>query len=172
MISGMALGWARPGVRELNFEPVDLRYELRHGVQLCLGLPPIVVGAPVVQERLDLRQLHALGSIGDLSRSGHRVAAMRRRRSTSAASGMPMRKGRIALSPVAGTVWAKLGAASRTAPSAPETGMRSKIYRTKVSTTLWYCLLRQSHFILYFGSRERLASARRCRRRRQTDTKV
>ena len=56
---------ARADVDEVDVEPVDLRHELREGVQLCLTLPPVVVGAPVADELLELRQLHALRPVGD-----------------------------------------------------------------------------------------------------------
>ena len=67
---------------------------LRQGIQLRLHLPPVVVLLLVTYEFLDLRQLHALWLISEVSLSGHRVAATRWRRSTSAASATLMRKGR------------------------------------------------------------------------------
>jgi hypothetical protein len=50
---------------EVNIQPVDCRHKLRQGVQLRLDRPPIVVRLPVVDERLDLLQLHTLGLIRD-----------------------------------------------------------------------------------------------------------
>ena len=55
----------RADVYELNVEPVDLGHKHRQGIQLRLHLPPVVVRPPVAYERLDLRQLHALGLISD-----------------------------------------------------------------------------------------------------------
>src|SRR2546428_14152628 len=55
----------RADVYEVNVEPVDLRHELRQGIQPCLRLPPVVARPPVAYERLDLRQLRALGPIRD-----------------------------------------------------------------------------------------------------------
>jgi hypothetical protein len=49
----------------MNVEPIDLCYKLRQGIQLRLQLPPVVVRPPVAYERLNLRQLHALGLIRD-----------------------------------------------------------------------------------------------------------
>ena len=42
---------------------VDLGEELRKGIELGLGLPPVVVRLPVAHELLDLRLLRALRSI-------------------------------------------------------------------------------------------------------------
>src|SRR5947199_9796284 len=55
----------RADMDEVNVEPVDLRHELRQGIQLRLRLPPVVARPPVAYERLDLRQLRALGPIRD-----------------------------------------------------------------------------------------------------------
>src|SRR5258708_9802261 len=55
----------RADVHELNVEPVDLSHKLRQGIQLRLRLPPVVLRPPVAYERLDLRQLDALGLISD-----------------------------------------------------------------------------------------------------------
>ena len=55
----------RPRMNEMNVEPIDLGHELREGVQLRLRLPPIVISPPIVRKRLNRRQLHALGLIGD-----------------------------------------------------------------------------------------------------------
>jgi hypothetical protein len=53
----------RADVRELNIEPIDLGYELRQGIQPHLRFPPVVVRPPILYERLDYRELHALGLI-------------------------------------------------------------------------------------------------------------
>ena len=50
---------------EVDVEPVDLGFELRLRVQSSLAPPPVVLGCPVVGERLGGRQLHALRPIGD-----------------------------------------------------------------------------------------------------------
>jgi hypothetical protein len=55
----------RPRVEEMNSEAVDLRAELRHGVQALLEAAHVVTGSPVVDERLHLRQGHALGPVAD-----------------------------------------------------------------------------------------------------------
>ena len=56
---------ARADVDEVNVEPVDLGHELRQGIELRLGLPPVVVRAPVAHELLKLRELHALRPVID-----------------------------------------------------------------------------------------------------------
>ena len=55
----------RANMDELNVQPVDGRDELRQRVQRRLCLAPVVVRAPVVDERLELRQLHPLRLIAD-----------------------------------------------------------------------------------------------------------
>ena len=50
---------------ELDVEAIDLGDELRQGIQLRLGLAPVVIRSPIADERLDPGQLHALGLIGD-----------------------------------------------------------------------------------------------------------
>src|SRR5688500_9508576 len=59
------IGVTRTHMYELNVESLDRCNELRQGIQLRLGLPPVVVSSPVAHECLDLRQLHALGLISD-----------------------------------------------------------------------------------------------------------
>jgi hypothetical protein len=49
----------------MDVEPIDLGHELRQRVQRCLDLPPVIIGLPVADELLELRELHALGLIGD-----------------------------------------------------------------------------------------------------------
>ena len=65
MISGSAFTVARLDVDEVDVHAVDLRHELRKGVQLRLGLSPVVVRRPVADERFERRELHALRPILD-----------------------------------------------------------------------------------------------------------
>ena len=88
----------RPHVDEVDIDAVDVGRVLRQGVQLRLERAPVVIGRPVAGQLLDRRQLHALGAVGDQLRLGQRVAAIRRRRSAIASSGVSSRKGRISLS--------------------------------------------------------------------------
>jgi hypothetical protein len=55
----------RPNVDEVDVDSVDLRDELRQGLQPRLALAPVVLRLPVARECLDRRQLHALGLIVD-----------------------------------------------------------------------------------------------------------
>jgi hypothetical protein len=55
----------RADVRELDVQSVDLGDELGQLVERRLDLAPVVVGAPVLDERLELRQLDALGPVAD-----------------------------------------------------------------------------------------------------------
>jgi hypothetical protein len=55
----------RADVEEVDVEPVDLGQELRQGVEPGPGLPPVVVGAPVPGQFLDLRRLDTLGTVVD-----------------------------------------------------------------------------------------------------------
>jgi hypothetical protein len=91
----LALG---PDVNEVDVEPVDLRDELRLGMQLRLALVPVVVGRPVARELLHQRQRHTLRVVVTVSRSGQLAAATRLRSSVSSASGKPTRKARMLLS--------------------------------------------------------------------------
>ena len=73
----------RAEVDEVNIEPVDRRDELRQGIELRLHLPPVVVRAPVANEFLELRELHALRPICDgllfgPPRRQHALAKVRR----------------------------------------------------------------------------------------------
>jgi hypothetical protein len=52
-------------VDEVNVHAVDLDRKLGQGVELRLGLAPVVVGLPVARELLNRRQLHALRPICD-----------------------------------------------------------------------------------------------------------
>ena len=47
----------RADVNEVDVDAVDRRHELRQGVELGLGLSPVVAGAPILDERLELREL-------------------------------------------------------------------------------------------------------------------
>ena len=55
----------RLDVDEVDVHAVDLRHELREGVQPRLGLPPVVLGRPVAGELFERRELHALRPILD-----------------------------------------------------------------------------------------------------------
>ena len=55
----------RTNVDEMNVQPVDLRGELRQGVQFSLDLAPIVIGGPIACELLNHCKLHALRLICD-----------------------------------------------------------------------------------------------------------
>src|SRR3712207_5732382 len=57
---GQSIGMLRADVNEVDIEAVDLGDELRQGIQLRLRLPPVVAGAPILDERLDLRELYTL----------------------------------------------------------------------------------------------------------------
>src|SRR3546814_17785604 len=52
-------------MRELDVEPVDFGDELGLRVDLRLDLPPVVAGAPVLDERAELCQLDALRPVVD-----------------------------------------------------------------------------------------------------------
>ena len=54
-----------PDVDEVDVDPVDPGRELRVGVQLRLGLPPVVAGGPVADQFLEQRERRTLRSIGD-----------------------------------------------------------------------------------------------------------
>ena len=88
---------SRPNVNEMDVQTIDFGDELREGIQAPLALAPVVFCRPVAREFLHRRELHALRCIATVSRSGHRVAAIRLRRSTRAASGTLTRNGRMAL---------------------------------------------------------------------------
>ena len=55
----------RPDVDEVDLDPVDLGRELGQRVQPRLAPAPVVLGRPVAGERLQRRQLHPLGAVGD-----------------------------------------------------------------------------------------------------------
>ena len=57
MISGMAFGLTRADVNEVNVHAVDRCHELRQSVELNLGSSPVVVSAPILDERPRLREL-------------------------------------------------------------------------------------------------------------------
>ena len=56
---------ARTDLDEVNVHAVDLRDELRQGVQFRLHLSPVVPGAPIANQFLKLAELYALRLIGD-----------------------------------------------------------------------------------------------------------
>ena len=47
----------------MNVQPVDLGDELRQGVQFCLDLAPVILCRPIARQRLNRRELYALGCI-------------------------------------------------------------------------------------------------------------
>ena len=49
----------------VNVEPIDLRDELRLGVQFRLALAPVVVGPPLARELPHQRERHALRVVDD-----------------------------------------------------------------------------------------------------------
>src|SRR5690348_8331468 len=49
----------------MNVEPVDLRDELWQGVQPRFDLTPIIFGRPILRERLNEGELHALRKVRD-----------------------------------------------------------------------------------------------------------
>src|SRR5207245_3349776 len=55
----------RVDVYEVNVDAVDRRHELWQGVELRFGLAPVVLGPPVLHERLQLFELHTLGEVLD-----------------------------------------------------------------------------------------------------------
>ena|SRR5688572_1191131 len=55
----------RAHVDKVNVQAVDVRYELRQGIELRFHLAPVVVRAPIANELLQLLQLDALRSIRD-----------------------------------------------------------------------------------------------------------
>ena len=67
----------RTHVDEVDVDAVNVRRELRQGIELCFGLAPVVVRAPITNEFLELRQLHALPLIrrGLLVRPARRLEA-------------------------------------------------------------------------------------------------
>ena len=59
------IGMLRANVNEVDVEAVDLGDELRQGIQLRLRLAPVVAGAPIFDERLELGELYALRLVID-----------------------------------------------------------------------------------------------------------
>jgi len=55
----------RTNVDEMNVEPIDLREELRQGIQFGLALAPIVIRRPITSGFLKGSELHALRFIRD-----------------------------------------------------------------------------------------------------------
>src|SRR5690554_2008648 len=52
-------------MRKLNVEPVDFGDKLGNGVQLRLGLAPVIFGRPMADQRLKPRELNALTLVID-----------------------------------------------------------------------------------------------------------
>jgi hypothetical protein len=77
---------------EVNVESVDLGQELRQGVEFRFDLAPVIFARPIAGERLSCCDWS-----DTVSRSGQRVALIRRRNSESSESGKLARNGRIAL---------------------------------------------------------------------------
>src|SRR5260370_39216785 len=50
----------RTGMNEMNIEPVDVRRELRQGVQPRFDLAPVVIRLPITCECSHPRELHSL----------------------------------------------------------------------------------------------------------------
>ena len=59
------IGMFRPDMQEMDVEPVDLGDEIGQRVEPRFAPPPVIVGRPILSERLHQRQLHALGAILD-----------------------------------------------------------------------------------------------------------
>lgn len=55
----------RPDVDELDIDPINRGNEFRQGIQLLLGLTPIILASPVANQFLDTLELDALGDIAD-----------------------------------------------------------------------------------------------------------
>src|ERR1700736_2613420 len=55
----------RADVDELYVETIDLGHKHWQGIQFRFSLSPVIVRAPIADESLELRQLHALGLIDD-----------------------------------------------------------------------------------------------------------
>ena len=78
----------RPDVDEMDLEPVDVRDELRKRVQPRLRLSPVVIGRPVLASFCMVASGTPCVASATVSRSGHRVAATRRRSSSMASCGI------------------------------------------------------------------------------------
>ena len=50
---------------EVNVHVIDRCHELRQGVELGLGLSPVVARSPIAHHLLELRELYALRPVGD-----------------------------------------------------------------------------------------------------------
>jgi len=72
---------------EVNAKPVDLGAVLREGVDASFEPAPVILVAPVGDQRLSLLEGYALRPVATVSRSGHRVDASRRLRSSIALCG-------------------------------------------------------------------------------------
>jgi hypothetical protein len=56
---------ARANMNKVDFHPVNFGHELRQGIELCLRLAPIIAGAPVLNQRLQIRQLRTLRAVSN-----------------------------------------------------------------------------------------------------------
>ena len=56
---------SRADVQEVNGEAVDLRAKLRKAIQPGLAAAPVIPGPPILHQRLQLRDRHALRPVGD-----------------------------------------------------------------------------------------------------------
>ena len=88
----------RTNVDEMDVDAIDLSHEHGQRVQLGLHLSPVVLRAPVADHLLQFRELRALRPVIDSLLVRPRVAAMRRRSSSSSAWGTWTVNGRIELS--------------------------------------------------------------------------
>lgn len=61
---GESVSVLRADVNEVDVEPVNLRDEVRHGVDPVLAPAPVVAGLPIVEELLGRLQRHTLLEIG------------------------------------------------------------------------------------------------------------
>jgi hypothetical protein len=52
-------------VNEVDVQPINVRRELRQGIQLCFHLTPVVAAPPVPNQLLQLGKLRTLRLIGD-----------------------------------------------------------------------------------------------------------
>jgi len=59
------VGVGRANMQEVNFQPVDFRFELAKAVQLFFAAAPVIVVEPVVTQAFYGGQRRALGPVGD-----------------------------------------------------------------------------------------------------------
>lgn len=82
-------------MNEINVYSIHVGRELSQHIQLCFHLATVVAAAPIPNSFLSLSNCAPCDRSATVSLSGHRVATMRRRRSTSCSSGTLMWKGRL-----------------------------------------------------------------------------